>query len=86
MTIRGKPVNPARPEEDPMVVAAIQEQRAADDILVVACPHCGWWSYYNEGSHANCRNCSRDLMPLVEEGEAITLADYWTGAAYPCDA
>lgn len=77
--------NLARPEEDEMVVEALKEGRHADDIWLVNCSHCGWVSYYNEGSHASCRNneCGRDLTSQIEE--AITLADYWTSAAYPCD-
>lgn len=74
-----------RPEDDPMVIAAIEEQRQADDIWIINCDCCLWWSYWNEGSHATCRNCKQDLIPLVELGEAATLADYWTEAPYPCD-
>lgn len=79
--------NPKRADEDPMVMAAFAEGRAADDIWVVCCGRCEWWSYYNEGSHATCRNlnCGIDLMDQVEAGEALTMADYWTGTPYPCD-
>ena len=77
--------NPMRADEDPMVIACFQEHRSADDIYVVDCPRCGWFSYYNEGSHATCRNCGKDLMPEVEAGNAITMADYWSDAVYPCD-
>lgn len=77
--------NPMRADEDPTVIEAFAEGRAADDIWVIDCPECGWWSYYNEGSHATCRNCGRDLMPQVEAGDAIRMEDYWCEAPYPCD-
>lgn len=66
-----------------MVIAAIEEGRHADDILLVECPWCGTHSYWNQGSHANCRSCERDL--LAQTDEAITLEDYWDYAEYPCD-
>jgi hypothetical protein len=68
--------NPMRADEDPPVMEAFAEGRKADDIWVLDCPACGWWSYWNEGSHADCRNCGRDLTRLTDE--AITMADYWS--------
>lgn len=72
-----------RPENDPMVVAAFEDRRDASDIYIVNCPWCGTWSYYNQGSHADCRNCGRDL--IAQTAEMISMADYWTEAPYPCD-
>ena len=72
-----------RPEEDPMVIAALTAHRQADDIWLVDCPKCGWASYWNEGSHASCRNCGNDLSYRTDE--AYTLADFWDIATYPCD-
>ena len=78
-----EPKGDQRPESDPMVIAALSELRAAEDIWLVDCPGCGWVSYWNEGSHASCRNCGKDLSDHTDE--AHTLADYWLGATYPCD-
>ncbi len=73
-----------RPDEDPMVIAAIAEdRRPADDIWLIDCPACGWPSYWNQGSHASCRNCGEDLSGLTDE--AYTLDAYWCDAEYPCD-
>lgn len=69
------------PESDPTVIAALEELRVPEDIWVIYCGECGFWSYWNEGSHANCRNCE----VCLDSDEAITLADYWTDATYPCD-
>jgi hypothetical protein len=69
----------SEPWRDPRVIAALESARAADEIWVLQCPHCGWWSYYDEEADASrCRHCCCDLMPLAWEGDAITLADYWT--------
>lgn len=72
-----------RPDNDPMVIAAIEEGRHADDIFLVECPWCGCHSYWNEGSHADCRNCKRDLT--AQTVDAQRLEDYWDTAEYPCD-
>lgn len=81
MPQRKQGVNP-RPEDDPMVVAALEEGRHADDIWIIEC-RCGTYSYYNQGSHADCRSCGRNLTAEIEE--AITIADFWTAAPYPND-
>jgi hypothetical protein len=73
----------ARPDEDPVVIEAISEGRHAEDIYLVDCPWCGFVSYYNQGSHASCRNCERDLTPQI--ADTFTLADYWDDTPYPCD-
>lgn len=73
----------ARPEQDEMVIAALQDGRHAEDIYLVTCPWCGCISYYNQGSHAECRKCKRDL--IAQTAETYSLADFWEYAAYPCD-
>ena len=73
----------SRPEDDPMVVAAICEGRHADDIMLVDCPNCGIPSYWNEGSHARCHKCGADLSDLTDD--AYSLEDFWSYATYPCD-
>lgn len=70
-----------RADYDPTVMAAFQEGRMADDIWVAYCSDCKAWSYWNEGSHCNCRFCHADL----DSDEAITMADYWVDSEYPCD-
>lgn len=73
--------------KDPMVKEALTE-RAADDIMVMPCPECGKWSYYNQGSHFSCRFCDMTFYvladfeskedidgPCVWAHDAITLAD-----------
>jgi hypothetical protein len=62
-----------KPEKDiwktPEVKAALQS-RPADDIAVLACPRCGEWGYYNEGSHFSCRFCERTWYVCSEDEEA----------------
>lgn len=70
-----------RADYDPSVMEAFREGRAAHDIYVVYCSACKAWSYWNQGSHRNCRFCLADL----DDEEAITMADYWEQATYPCD-
>jgi len=70
-----------RADYDPAVMEAFKEGREADDIWVVYCSDCKAWSYWNQGSHCNCRFCLNDL----DDDEAITMADYWTDSVYPCD-
>jgi hypothetical protein len=72
-----------RPERDPMVIAALEEGRHADDIWIVECPNCCIYSYWNEGTHASCRKCGLDLSAIT--GDALTLEDYWSQAEYPGD-
>jgi hypothetical protein len=72
-----------RADYDPWVIAAFREGRWVDDIWVIRCDGCGTWSYYNQGSHAECRTCERDLTDLIDD--AITMEDYWSSAVYPCD-
>lgn len=83
MKMYDEPIAAQRPEADENVIAALQEHRAPEDIWLIDCPQCGWVSYWNEGSHATCRNCESDLSSRIDE--AYNLADYWTEATYPCD-
>ena len=66
---------------DPTVMDAFGEGRTADDIWVVYCMDCKAWSYWNQGSHCNCRFCQTGL----NDDTTITMADYWADADYPCD-
>ena len=73
--------------KDPEVKAALKEGRSAEDIMVLACPRCNEWRYYNQGSGFYCRKCKvgfqvfgeyeepGDTEPIVYAYEAITLAD-----------
>jgi hypothetical protein len=70
-----------RADYDPTVMAAFQEGRQADDIYVVYCSDCKARSYWNQGSHCNCRFCIANL----NDEEAITMTDYWADSDYPCD-
>lgn len=54
--------------KDPAVKAALKEGRPPDDIAVIACPKCGRWGYYNQGSHFYCRLCRRGWY-VCSEGE-----------------
>lgn len=53
--------------KDPNVMAALKDGRDANDIAVVACPKCGKWGYYNQGSHFSCRFCNRTWSVLTED-------------------
>lgn len=53
--------------KDPEVRAALKDGRAATDIAVLACPKCGRWGYYNQGSHFWCRFCKQGWYCCSEE-------------------
>ena len=53
--------------KDPQVQEALKDGRSADDIAVLACPECGCWGYYNEGSHFSCRFCDKSWHCLTED-------------------
>ncbi len=55
--------------KDPSVQAALKAGRDVEDIAVLACPNCGQWGYYNEGSHFYCRHCNRGWACLTEDEE-----------------
>ena len=73
--------------KDPNVKSALKEGRMANDIMVLECPRCNEWSYYNQGSSFYCSKCKAgfrvlgedeepgDTEPIVYAHEAITLAD-----------
>lgn len=72
-----------RIDEDEIVIAAISEGRHAWEIWLIDCPFCGIPSYWNEGSHCQCRECGRDIVEYSDD--TYTLQDYWDYAPYPCD-
>jgi len=51
---------------DPDVAEALKD-RPASEVALIDCPHCGAQNYYNEGSHASCRLCERDLSHLLDD-------------------
>lgn len=71
--------------KDSDVKAALKEGRTPEDIMVLECPRCGAWSYYNQGSGFFCKRCKKDYFvtgenesargPSIPASEAITLAD-----------
>lgn len=72
----------SRPDEnDENVALALAEGRAAEDIFLINCPYCGIASYYNEGSHCQCRECGREIVDQADE--MFSLADYWSWSPYP---
>lgn len=48
-----------------------------DKILIIQCPNCGEWSYYNGGFTDSC-SCCRFYNLADYSDEAITLWDYMT--------
>ena len=73
--------------KDPNVKAALKDGRSAEDILVLSCPKCNRWGYYNQGSSFSCRFCkeswyvcSEDEQPapgiaFMRADDLMTLAD-----------
>lgn len=75
--------------KDPNVQAALKEGRHADDIMVLRCPECAQYGYYNQGSSFYCRFCDaafyccseNESAPegraylRLDESDCITLAD-----------
>lgn len=53
---------------DVNVRARLKEGVAAEDIAVLACPKCGRFGYYNQGSRFFCRFC-RQGFKCLSEGE-----------------
>lgn len=51
-----KPVNDIW--KDPNVKTALKEGRSADDIMVLGCPKCRRYGYWNQGQHFFCRFCN----------------------------
>lgn len=68
--------------EDNNVKAALK-QRPAHLVMLICCPVCHNYGYYNEGSHWFCSvdECqgsfdSEEIDWLIDNGEVITLDDY----------
>jgi hypothetical protein len=55
---------------DPGVKAALKSGRSAIDIMVLACPACARFGYYNQGSSFWCRFCQRGWQCLSEGEES----------------
>jgi hypothetical protein len=53
---------------DVNVKAALKEGRSPDDIMVLGCPKCGRYGYYNQGSSFWCRFCNQGWV-CCSEGE-----------------
>lgn len=58
--------------DDPMVKAALEDGRPAEDIAVLSCPKCGRHGYYNQGSHFTCRFCEATWFVCSEGEDAPT--------------
>jgi hypothetical protein len=52
--------------KDPAVTDALKE-RPAYDVCLILCPQCGLYSYYNQGSHAGCFHCGKDLTRFLDD-------------------
>jgi hypothetical protein len=62
--------------KDPMVCEALKDGRSVNDIMVIACPECNRYGYYNEGSHFSCRFCNETFhVTDSDEFEPVTLVD-----------
>lgn len=55
--------------KDPAVKAALKT-RGPDDIMVLSCPKCGRYGYYNQGSSFWCRFCKEGWRCLSEGEES----------------
>ncbi len=60
--------------KDPSVKEALRDGRSACDIMVLDCPKCGRWGYYNQGSHFWCRFCDQGFEH-TEDWDPISLDD-----------
>lgn len=49
---------------DPSVMAALKGGRTPDDIMVLDCPKCSRYGYYNQGSSFWCRFCKESWRCL----------------------
>lgn len=52
--------------KDPAVKEALREGRSANDIVVLRCPDCNQYGYYNEGSGFSCRFCDLTFLVMTE--------------------
>jgi hypothetical protein len=74
------------PRGDPNVQLALKE-RTPEEVSLACCRKCGYYSYFNNGSHFTCHWCGWSvsggtLDDMIETGEVISLADY---ADLECD-
>jgi len=73
--------------KDPRLIDALKDGRNANDIMLLRCPLCLRFGYYNEGSHFTCLFCDVDFyalsedertipgIPCVQAEEAVRIAD-----------
>ena len=54
-------------------------ERSPDDIMLVNCPHCHSWAFYNQGFTEWCEWCGKLAVGPETEDETISLTDYWIG-------
>jgi hypothetical protein len=73
----------SNPYDDPNVRQAIADGRQPSEISLIACPRCGVYGYYNDGSHWTCRDekcgyraSGRKMDMLIDNGEVTTLDDW----------
>jgi hypothetical protein len=69
------------PHGDPNVQEALKKGRKPEEVSLACCRKCGYYSYFNEGSHFACHWCGWSasgglLDDMLETGEVISLADY----------
>lgn len=57
---------------DPGVKAALKDGRPTTDIAVLACPRCGRYGYYNQGSSFWCRRCRKGWYCCSEDEDPPT--------------
>lgn len=53
--------------QDPQVKEALKSGRSAWDIMVLPCPDCNRWGYYNQGSSFSCRFCDKSWYVCSED-------------------
>ena|SRR5205809_3624870 len=62
--------------KDPRVKAALKSGRPADDSVVLSCPKCGLWGYYDQGSHFTCLHCDENWYCCSEDEAPPTDRQY----------
>jgi hypothetical protein len=68
------------PHSDPNVQEALKG-RTPEEVSLICCRKCEYYSYYNDGPHFTCHWCGWSasgglLDDMIETGEVISLADY----------
>ncbi len=66
-----------QPENSESVKERLAEGRPASDIMLVHCPHCHSYSYYNQGFTEWCEWCGKLAVSPDSEDETLTLEDYY---------